>query len=647
MLLHDSFCKGKISFDDMLTASSGKVCETYKEVCFELGLLSEDLEWVKVFEEAANTKMSAKIRDLCIIVFLFCMPSSPKQLFEEFWPSWCEDFEMKAQRQGTVLTESQKKTLVLLDLETKLESFEKSLKDFGLPVPSPDDLASVSFITSVLPAVIREELQFDVQELAHTVEERVPTFTEEQRYIFDTVMEHLRSNKPLQIFIDARGGCGKTYLINTILNAVRSMEPSGCIALAMATTGIAANLLNLGRTFHSRMKAPLAPTEDSTLQISGQSQHAELIRRAKLLIIDESTMLDRFQLEALERSLRDIMQTPNISFGGKVLILSGDFRQCLPIVQGATRAGIVKQCINQSHLWSCFKQMKLTTNMRVLMSGEECLANFDRWTLSIGNGDQSLVDIPEDLIDTMIVQNSKDAPNSEGAAMKEFCTKIFPNLEENFAVPGFLDGRAILATTNIEVEMLNETVCSMIPGNGMEFKSSDELVNNQDLLRFNSEYLNSLKPNGFPPHKLTLKPNTPLMLLRNLDPKQGLVNGTRLLYLGSLDNKLLRCQVLTNGNEVFIPRIIFIPKANEYPFQWTRRQYPVKIAFASTINKSQGQTLKYAGLWLRSPAFTHGQLYVGVSRVGSANRLRFAVVKSDNENKSTVTENIVFKEVLI
>ena len=144
----------------------------------------------------------------------------------------------------------------------------------------------------------------------------------------------------------------------------------------------------------------------------------------------------------------------------------------------------------------------------------------------------------------------------------------------------------------------------------------------------NTEYLNSLRPNGFPPHKLILKPNTPLMLLRNLDPKQGLVNGTRLLFLGSLDNKLLRCQVLTNGNEVFIPRIIFIPKANEYPFQWTRRQYPVKIAFASTINKSQGQTLKYAGLWLRSPAFTHGQLYVGVSRVGSANRLKLHYIEN-------------------
>ena len=457
-----------------MTVPSGKVCETYKEVCFELGLLSEDSEWTKVFEEAATTKMPAKIRDLAIIVFLFCMPSSPRQLFDEFWTTWSEDFQLKAERQGITLTESQKKTMVLLDLETKLQSFEKSLKDFGLPVPSQEDLASVSFITSILPAVIREELQFDVEQEAYAVEERFPTFTEEQRSIFETVMENVRSNRPIQIFIDARGGCGKTYLLNTILSGVRSMEPGGCIALAMATTGIAANLLTLGRTFHSRMKAPLAPTEESTLQISGQSQLAELIRRAKLLIVDESTMLDRFQLEALERSLRDIMQTPNIPFGGKVLILSGDFRQCLPIVQGATRAGIVQQCINQSHLWSCFKQMKLSTNMRVLTSGEESLANFDRWTLSIGNGDQALVEVPEYLIDTIIVPNSKDNPNSEGAAMKEFCGKIFPNLETNFAVPGFLDGRTILATTNIEVDMLNETVCSMIPGDGIEFKSSDE-----------------------------------------------------------------------------------------------------------------------------------------------------------------------------
>ena len=123
-------------------------------------------------------------------------------------------------------------------------------------------------------------------------------------------------------------------------------------------------------------------------------------------------MLDRFQLEALERSLRDIMQTPNIPFGGKVLILSGDFRQCLPIVQGANRAEIVQHCINQSHLWNCFTQLKLSTNMRVLTSGDESLASFDRWTLSIGNGDQSLVEVPQHLIDTVIILNVKNVPNS-------------------------------------------------------------------------------------------------------------------------------------------------------------------------------------------------------------------------------------------
>ena len=92
MLLHDSFSRGKISFKDMLIAPSGKQCETFKEVCFEIGLLSEDLEWKKVFEEAATTKLPSKIRNLFVIILLFCMPSSPKQLFDEFWQNWSEDF---------------------------------------------------------------------------------------------------------------------------------------------------------------------------------------------------------------------------------------------------------------------------------------------------------------------------------------------------------------------------------------------------------------------------------------------------------------------------------------------------------------------------------------------------------------------------
>jgi len=169
--------------------------------------------------------------------------------------------------------------------------------------------------------------------------------------------------------------------------------------LALATTGIAANLLNLGRTFHSRLKAPLVATEHSMLQISAQSSLAKLIQMAKLLLIDESTMLDRFQLEALYRTLKDIMGIDK-PFGGKILILAGYFRQCLPVVPGANRAGTVAQCINKSHLWQHFSVYQLTKNLRVRATGDQEKEYFDRWTLSIGNGmnENGRVSIPEAML---------------------------------------------------------------------------------------------------------------------------------------------------------------------------------------------------------------------------------------------------------
>ena len=124
------------------------------------------------------------------------------------------------------------------------------MANFGLPQPTPEDLAGVESITSTDPVVIREEKDFDVDELRTTVQETVDKFTEEQAAVFEAVMAAVKERKSLCAFIDARGGCGKTFIINAILKAVRSLEPGGCVALAMATTGIASNLLDMGRTFH-------------------------------------------------------------------------------------------------------------------------------------------------------------------------------------------------------------------------------------------------------------------------------------------------------------------------------------------------------------------------------------------------------------
>ena len=232
------------------------------------------------------------------------------------------------------MNEQQLKTLVLIDLKRRLQSWERDLSTFGLKEPNEIELKEVDFKKlDSNSALTREELQFDIAELKKLVGKRKSQFTESQKEVFETAMEAVSSQSSLLLFIDARGGTGKTFVLNAILAAVRMIKPENCgsVALAVGTTGIAANLLHLGRTFHSRFKAPLSPNETSVLSIDAQSQLANLIREAKIIVIDEAPMLHKYLMEAMDRTLTDIMGIDE-PFGGKTLILSGDFRQTLPVI---------------------------------------------------------------------------------------------------------------------------------------------------------------------------------------------------------------------------------------------------------------------------------------------------------------------------
>ena len=90
---------------------------------------------------------------------------------------------------------------------------------------------------------------------------------------------------------------------------------------------------------------------------------------------------------------------------------------------------------------------------------------------------------------------------------------------------------------------------------------------------------------------------------------------------------MLKCRIMSGdrrfgGKIVFIPRITLSPTAEDMPIPLRRRQFPVQLGFAMTMNKSQGQSFKHVGLDLRTPAFSHGQLYVGLSRCTSGNRVK-------------------------
>ncbi|KAK6022928.1 hypothetical protein OSTOST_11355 [Ostertagia ostertagi] len=155
-------------------------------------------------------------------------------------------------------------------------------------------------------------------------------------------------------------------------------------------------------------------------------------------------------------------------------------------------------------------------------------------------------------------------------------------------------------------------------------KSQDEPIDEAIYLEgqndhlFQQEYIDSLNLTGMPPHELRPKKGTIVMLLRNLDVTNGLCNGTR-LKVEKLGRFTLGCSFICGDKR---REFAIIPRIDNYwesrvPFRLRRRQFPVRIAFAMTINNAQGQSFNKVGVYLPQDVFSHGQLYVAQSRARS------------------------------
>ncbi|EOA29467.1 hypothetical protein CARUB_v100246551mg, partial [Capsella rubella] len=117
------------------------------------------------------------------------------------------------------------------------------------------------------------------------------------------------------------------------------------------------------------------------------------------------------------------------------------------------------------------------------------------------------------------------------------------------------------------------------------------------------------------------------------------------LQITQMGNNVLEARVITGdivGDRVLIPKVFIKPSDTKLPFRMRRRQFPLAVAFTMNINKSQGKSLEEVGLYLPRPIFSHGQLYVALSRVTSKKGLRVMIIDKEGKPQAQ-TMNVVFK----
>ncbi|XP_021974686.2 uncharacterized protein LOC110869772 [Helianthus annuus] len=644
--------KGPRSFEEIRTYD-GVVYPTFRDACYARGLLDDDNEYIECIKEASFTGNGHYLRSLFGTLLLSNTLSRPEIVWEKTWEFLSEDILHNMRKDsglsGFAVSDERLKNITLSKIQNYLIRNGSSLHRFS-PMPVPDEDSTLYEGNRL----INEELSWDKDEVSAEFNKLHNSLNDDQRAVYNEIMSAVGSGKGGVFFVYGYGGTGKTFLWKTLAASIRC---NGHIVVNVASSGIASLLLSRGRTAHSKFHIPINLTEDSVCHIKPNSEIANLIDEAKLIIWDEAPMVHKHAFEALDRTLKDVLSVSDsrnseLPFGGKTIVFGGDFRQILPVVQNGTRQDIVHASLCSSYIWSTCKVLKLTRNMRLSVGSSSSnideINDFAKWLLEIGEGNigdgndgESTIEIPKDLL----ITDSTDPIQS----LIDF---VYPSVLNRFKDRDYFSERAILAPKNEVVHGINDRLLALFPGEEVEYLSSDTLcpteeINDplhQDL--YNPDVLNSLIVSCLPNHRLVLKLGVPVMLLRNIDQQNGLCNGTR-LQITRLGKRVIEAEILSGGNvgsRTYIPRISMIPSDKKIPFKFQRRQFPITVCFAMTINKSQGQSLSRVGLYLRDPVFSHGQLYVALSRVKTRDGVKLLISDKDG-SPTNKTKNVVYKEI--
>jgi ATP-dependent DNA helicase PIF1 len=272
---------------------------------------------------------------------------------------------------------------------------------------------------------------------------------------------------------------------------------------------------------------------------------------------------------------------------------------------------------------------------------------YANWLIELGNGTLPTTanlssDVVEILPDFLITEENAKSLNitedDQDPRINALIHHVFGDpkhlLDQDISEE--VNSRAILCPKNDNCLKINNAIIKKMPGEQCVYKRIDTITGDEEeVANFPTEFLNTLKISGIPPHTLKLKVGAIIMLLKNIDSRRGLCNGTRLV-IKQLRQNVIAAAISSGKNKglcVFIPRMNMSPTDSDLPLTLNRLQFPVLLAFAVTINKSQGQTFDRVGILSQEPVFSHGQLYVAFSRVTSREGVKVVCIEVQNKAK--------------
>jgi len=310
--------------------------------------------------------------------------------------------------------------------------------------------------------------------------------------------------------------------------------------------------------------------------------------------------------EAVNRTLNDICNTNNQRvFGGIPVVLGGDFAQILPVILRGTRQATVLACIRHASIWASLHIRKLKTIICVIAS----------------DANQFFLTFIKDLVTNPLLHGNHQLLRyiRRVSTVDQLCDpqQLLNNAVNNHQA---LIGRAILAFRNDTVNDSNNVLVDRMPGEEICFEAANHVEVPEDAAHaepFAVAYLQCISLASISPSCLRLKIGAPIILLRNLSLREGLCNGTRMRVLG-IRRTCLQVAIKDeklDGKICLLPRIKLTISDDDLPFILERTQFPVHLCFAISVNKSQSQSLQPVGIDLSTCTFTHGQLYVALSRV--------------------------------